>query len=137
MLYEILAGVVIFLHFLWILFIISGFILTVFFWKKFFDKFVLRTIHLLSILYTSYLEITGRYCPLTIIENYLKTKSDKPPIEVGGYTGSFIVHYIEKLVYPDVEPLIVIIPTIIIGIIILVMFILKPPGKIKEIICRK
>lgn len=130
MLYKILADVVIFLHFLWILFIIAGFIFIIFFRKNFpayAGNFILRTIHLVSILYTSYLEFTHKNCPLTDIENYFKVKSDSVT-----YTGSFIVYYIEKLVYPDVEPLVVIIPTVIIGIITLVMYILKPPKKIRD-----
>lgn len=81
---------------------------------------------MVSILYTSYLEFTHKNCPLTDIENYFKVKSDN-----AAYTGSFIVYYIEKLAYPDVEPLVVIIPTVIIGIITLVMYILKPPKKIR------
>ncbi|MEW6557234.1 MAG: DUF2784 domain-containing protein [Elusimicrobiota bacterium] len=130
--YKILADVVIFLHFLWILFIILGFALTVFSWKKFCNNFLLRIIHLLSILYTAYLEITEKYCPLTVLENYFKTKSGNIT-----YTGSFIIYNIEKLVYPDVPPMIVIIPTICIGIITLVMFGLKPPKKLKTILCGK
>lgn len=123
--YKILADIVVFLHFLWILFIIAGFISIIFSWKIFFNNFILRTIHLVSILYTTYLELAHKNCPLTDIENYFKAKSGN-----AAYTGSFIVYYIEKIVYPDVEPLVVIIPTIIIGVITLVMYILKPPKKI-------
>ncbi len=130
--YKILADIVIFIHFLWIAFIISGFIFTIFLWRKFLHKITIRIIHLLSILYAAYLELTEKYCPLTILENYLKAKSNDVT-----YTGSFGIHYIEKLVYPDVEPAVVIVPTILVGVITLFMFVVKPPRKIKEIVCGK
>jgi hypothetical protein len=48
------------------------------------------------------------------------------------YPGSFIVHYVEKLVYPEVNPLIIQIPTIIIAAFTVVVFIIRPPAKIKR-----
>jgi uncharacterized membrane protein len=45
------------------------------------------------------LQISGWYCPLTYIEIWLREKHD-PSIT---YKGSFIIHYVEKLVYIDLN----------------------------------
>lgn len=142
MIYKILADIIVVMHFAWILFMLLGFILTLcgFFstyvlrtsadrWKGFFDKWLFRILHLFGIVYVSFLAIMGKYCPLTIWENSLRAKYD-PTLT---YSGSYIVHYIEKLVYLDVNLLAILIPTIFIAIFTLVVFIIKPPTKIKRI----
>ena len=108
-----------------------GFILTLygFFRKSFFDKWLFRTVHLCGILYVGLLALLRQYCPLTMLENTLRAKYNSDLI----YPGSFIVHYIEKLVYPDVNPLIILTPTIIIAIFTIVVFIIRPPAKIRRI----
>lgn len=130
MLYMILADTIVVMHFAWIIFMLAGFIFTVVaFWhKKFFDKRLFRTLHLCGIVYVSSLAILGKYCPLTIWENTLRQKYD-PGLT---YPGSFMVHYIEMLVYPEVNPGIILIPTIFIAIFTIFVFIKKPPKKIKK-----
>ena len=131
MLYRILADIIVTLHLIWVLFMLGGFILTLcgFFWKKFFDKWIFRTFHLLGILLVGTLTVTDRYCPLTIWENMLRLKYD-PSLT---YPGSFIIHYVKKLVYPGVNPLVVQMPTIFIAVITVLVFIIKPPAKIKKL----
>jgi hypothetical protein len=70
----------------------------------------------------------GKYCPLTLWENTLRQRYNPETV----YPGSFIVHYVEKLVYPEVNPLIIQIPTIIIAAFTVVVFIIRPPAKIKR-----
>lgn len=131
MVFKIIADTIVVLHFVWILFMLLGFILTIwgFFWKGFFELWLFRTLHLCGILYVSLLAILREYCPLTILENISRLKYNPETI----YPGSFIAHYIEKLVYPDVNPLILIIGTIFIAVFTLVIFIGKPPTKIRKI----
>ena len=131
MFYKILADTIVILHLGWILFMLAGFILTLrgFFQKCFFDRWLFRTLHLFGIIYVSLLAILGKYCPLTLWENSLRAKYD-PALT---YPGSFVVHYAEKLVYPDLNPLIIIIPTFFIAVFIVVIFIIRPPKRIKEI----
>ncbi|MBA7686956.1 hypothetical protein ES703_95416 [subsurface metagenome] len=131
MVFKIIADTIVVLHFVWILFMLLGFILTIwgFFWKGFFELWLFRTLHLCGILYVSLLAILREYCPLTILENISRLKYNPETI----YPGSFIAHYIEKLVYPDVNPLILIIGTIFIAVFTLVIFIVKPPTKIRKI----
>ena len=37
-------------------------------------------------------------CPLTLLENWLKAKADVQPYQEG-----FLLHYLDKLVYPDIS----------------------------------
>ena len=131
MIYNVIADIIVILHFIWIMFMIIGFIFTVcgFLWKKFFEWALFRTVHLCGIVYVTLLALLGEYCPLTIFENALRTSYD-PTLT---YPGSFISHYIEHLVYPDVHPLYIIIPTIGIAVFTLIMYIIKPPSMIRKL----
>ena len=108
-----------------------GFMLTLcaFHWKEFFDKWLFRTLHLLGILYVGLLAILRQYCPLTILENNLRLKYGSGL----KYPGSFIMRYIEEIVYPDVDSMVILIPTIFIALFTVIVFIMRPPAKIKEI----
>ena len=114
---------------------LAGFVLTLmaFRRKQYFDKWLFRTLHLCGIAYVTLLELLGKYCPLTILENSLRAKYS---LELR-YPGSFIAYYIKKLVYPDVNPLILIIPTAIIAIFTIVVFIIRPPAMIRKILIHK
>lgn len=128
MFYRLLADFIVLIHFLWILFMLWGFGRTI--WAiikkdiKFLQNRFIRTFHLLGILVVGFLIIIGKPCFLTVWEIKLRVISGVP-----SYTGSFIVHYIEKLVYPDVHPLVVEIPSVIIGGVTLLIYILLPPWK--------
>ena len=133
--HKIFADAIIVVHFLYILFMLLGFLLTgyaLFFREKFFDRWLFRSLHLLGIFYVVSLSILGKYCPLTILENELKLRYEAYSV----YSGSFIVHYLEKLVYPDVNPLVIQIPTVFLAIFTIVVFIVRPPKKIKSIMAR-
>ncbi|MFC1546560.1 DUF2784 family protein [bacterium] len=136
MIYKISANIIIIFHLFWILFMLAGFILTFYSIlfarnKKFLDWWLFRTVHLCGITYVGFLISLREYCPLTILENILKEKYN-PELK---YTGSFIMNYIEKLVYPDFElaRIIIIISTIFIAVFTLIIFIIRPPCKIKEL----
>jgi len=136
MAYKIFADTIIVVHFLFILFMLFGFFLTlygIFFRHKFFDRWLFRSLHLLGIFYVVSLSILGKYCPLTILENELRLRYEVYSV----YSGSFIVHYLEKLVYPDVNPWVIRIPTVFLAIFTIVVFIVRPPEKIKSIMRKK
>ncbi len=132
MIYKILADTIVVIHFAWILFMLLGFILTLcgLFRKGFLDRWLFRTLHLFGIVYVSLLAIMGKYCPLTIWENSLRAKYD-PTLT---YSGSCIVHYLEKLIYLDVDPLAILIPTISIALFTIVAFIIRPPAKVRNLV---
>lgn len=131
MLYKVLADAIVIIHFAWILFMLLGFIFTLcgFFYRSFFDRWLFRTLHLCGIVYVGLLAALRQYCPLTILEYTLRAKYN-PELT---YPGSFIVHYIEKLVYPDVDLLVILIPTVIIAVFTIAVFIIKPPTRIRRI----
>ena len=142
MLYRIFADIIVITHFVWVLFVLAGFILTLygFFslyifhsgadrWRKFFDKWLFRTIHAGGILFVSIFVMLKQYCPLTLWENTLRVKYD-PSL---AYEGSCIVHYVQKLLYPDINPLIIRGVTTFIALFTILVFIIRPPAKIRRI----
>ncbi|MDI6729118.1 MAG: DUF2784 domain-containing protein [Thermodesulfovibrionales bacterium] len=86
--YKILADIVVIIHFLWIVFLIFGAFLGV--------KYrAVKIFHISGLIFTFIIQIFDWYCPLTHLEVWLRSKHD-PAL---AYTGSFIPHYIEKIVY--------------------------------------
>ena len=88
MIYKILADVIVLIHFLWIIFLFLGAL-----WGR--KSKVLKALHLSGLFYALLIQILGWYCPLTHLEFWLRSNHD-PAL---AYTGSFIVHYAERIVY--------------------------------------
>jgi len=135
LLYKFFAEIVLIIHFLWILFMLFGFVYNVvglFFNKNLLKNFWLRTIHLFGILYVASLAILDKYCPLTVLESKLRQKFEPNFIN----PESFIIYYLEKIVYPNINPIIIIIPTVLIAVFSLIVYIAKPPI-IKLNLCKK
>jgi hypothetical protein len=84
-----LADLIVFIHFSFILFVIFGGFL-VLKWRK------LIWLHLPAAMWGALIEFAGWICPLTSLENQLRSTSG------GGYASSFIVHYIIPVIYPAV-----------------------------------
>jgi len=53
-------------------------------------------VHLPAAAWALFIELTGRICPLTYLENYFRIKADQT-----GYTESFVEHYLLGIVYPS------------------------------------
>jgi len=134
MFYKIIADIIVVIHFIWIVFMLLGFFLTIygFYKKEIFDWWLFRTLHLSGILFVGLLTILRRFCPLTILENLSRIKYDPEST----YPGSFIVHYIETLVYPDVNQTLLRVGTLFFAVFILAVYIIKPPIKIKKLLRR-
>jgi hypothetical protein len=89
--YLVLAVAVLVLHLLWILWVIFGALLT----RR---RRALRWFHILSLIYSILIEaLPWPPCPLTVLEAWLEAAAGVTP-----YQGSFLVHYLEATVYPDV-----------------------------------
>ena len=89
--YLVLAVAVLTLHLLWILWVIFGALLT----RR---RRALRWFHILSLIYSILIEaLPWPPCPLTVLETWLEAAAGVTP-----YQGSFLVHYLEATVYPDV-----------------------------------
>ncbi|MCL5745521.1 MAG: DUF2784 domain-containing protein [Acidobacteria bacterium] len=91
-LYEILAGAVLALHLLWILWVILGWLLT----RR---CPLLSWFHVISLVYGMAIEVGPWPCPLTLVEQWLQGKAGTTP-----YSESFLVHYLDAVVYPEVPP---------------------------------
>ena len=90
-LYSFLAISVLFLHALFILWVVFGAVLTR-------SRPILRWFHILSLIWGILTELLPWPCPLTLLENSLEQKAGIEP-----YQGGFLLHYLDKLVYPDIS----------------------------------
>jgi hypothetical protein len=88
MIFKVLADITVLLHFLWILFLTFGCFLGVRYRSA-------KIVHLAGLVFAVVMQVFGWYCPLTHLEVWFRLKHD-PALTYG---GSFIVHYLEKLVY--------------------------------------
>ncbi|MEJ2697302.1 MAG: DUF2784 domain-containing protein [Candidatus Sulfobium sp.] len=103
MVYKILADAVVMVHFFWILFLIFGAVPGVR-WKA------VKIIHVSGLAFAVVIQAFGWYCPLTDLEVWLRSKQNPSAT----YTGSFIVHYAEKLVYIELPPTVILAGTVLV-----------------------
>jgi len=89
--YITLADTVLFLHALFIAWVALGFLLTR-------SRPVLRWLHIASLCWGILVEVFPWTCPLTYLENWLEARAGVEP-----YRGGFLLHYLDKLVYPDLS----------------------------------
>ncbi len=102
MLYGILADIVVFVHFLWILFLIFGGLIGI-------RIRMVKTAHVAGLIFAAVIQVTGWYCPLTDLEVWLRSRQSAG----AAYGGSFIIHYIEKIIYVQVPGGIILFLTIL------------------------
>jgi hypothetical protein len=86
--YEFLAILTLIIHFLFIVFVIFGGLL-------FFIKKWMILIHLPTLIYGIYVELSQSICPLTYLENMLLQKAN-----LATYSTSFIQNYLVPIIYP-------------------------------------
>lgn len=92
MFYSVAADCVIFMHFLWIAFVILGFPVFLYLnWPRW------RIFHLISLIAMIIMQLTHTICPLTHLEAYLKSKGASGQ----GYPGKFTIETIERLIYVE------------------------------------
>jgi Protein of Unknown function (DUF2784) len=84
-----LADAVLVLHLGFILFVMLGGLL-VLRWPR------IAWLHVPAVLWGIYVELSGRLCPLTPLENSLREAAGQ-----AGYSGGFIEHYVTAVIYPD------------------------------------
>jgi Protein of Unknown function (DUF2784) len=89
--YAAFATGILILHALFIAWVALGALLTRFYpW--------LRWPHIASLVWGILTEALLWPCPLTLLENWLENQAGIAP-----YQGGFLLHYMDKLVYPDVS----------------------------------
>jgi hypothetical protein len=90
-LYSVLATGVLFVHALFIVWVIFGALLTR-------SRPILRWLHIASLIWGILTELLLWPCPLTLLENWFEEKAGVEP-----YQGGFLLHYLDRLVYPDLS----------------------------------
>jgi Protein of Unknown function (DUF2784) len=108
--YSSLAISVLLLHALFILWVIFGTLLTR-------SRPTLRWLHIASLIWGIATELLPWPCPLTLLENWLEAKAGVEP-----YQGGFLLHYLDKLVYPDISSTVLTIAGVIICILNLLFY---------------
>jgi hypothetical protein len=88
MLFRLAADAVLSIHLAFILFALVGAVIAAR-WRW------IPIVHLPVAAWGFFAEFTGRICPLTYLENYLRIKAGQ-----SGYTESFIEHYLLAIIYP-------------------------------------
>lgn len=83
------ASLILAIHAAWIGLVIFGA-----FWTR--NRPVWSAIHILALIWGILVEVSPWPCPLTIIEQYLETRAG-----AAAYQGSFLVHYLDAIVYPN------------------------------------
>jgi len=87
--YSILADAIVVIHFLFILFVMTGGLLVIR-WPK------MAIAHLPAAVWGAAVEIFGWICPLTPLENRFRDLSGET-----AYSGDFIGRYLLPVIYPD------------------------------------
>lgn len=87
--YRILADLVVLAHFGFIVFVLLGGLLAFrYHWMPWF--------HIPAVAWGGFIELSGRICPLTLLENSLRRAGG-----LNEYSQSFIERYIVPVVYPE------------------------------------
>jgi len=87
--YRILADLVLVLHLGFVVFVVLGGLL-VLRWPA------IMALHIPAAVWGVMIEFTGWLCPLTPLENWLRVRGGEL-----GYSGGFIEHYIQPVLYPS------------------------------------
>ncbi|HTS59458.1 MAG TPA: DUF2784 domain-containing protein [Terriglobales bacterium] len=93
--YAALEAAVLLLHLLWIAWILLGWTLT-------HGRPMLAWLHIASLVWGIAVELGPWPCPLTLAEQWLEARSGATP-----YHQGFLVHYLDKLIYPDLPEAVV------------------------------
>jgi hypothetical protein len=88
MIYRLLADTVVVIHLLFILFVLLGGLLGL--WRQW-----IVWLHLPAMVWGAVIEFANLICPLTPLENTLRIAGGER-----GYSGGFIEHYLEPIIYP-------------------------------------
>ncbi|MFC1812001.1 DUF2784 domain-containing protein [Thermodesulfobacteriota bacterium] len=88
MYHSLFSDIVVLLHFIYVIFAVAGGILLIW-WRK------MIWLRLPAAIWAALISFAGWICPLTYLENWLRLQGGGT-----GYSGSFIIKYIEPLLYP-------------------------------------
>ncbi|MEE9495324.1 MAG: DUF2784 domain-containing protein [Desulfobacterales bacterium] len=89
MAYDLIADLVVLIHLAFVLFAVLGALLVI--WRH-----KVLWLHLPAAVWAAWIEFSGKICPLTPLENWLRMRG-------GGsaYAGDFVGHYLMPILYPS------------------------------------
>ena len=93
--FAIAAIIILINHIVWILWVVFGALFTR-------GHPLLTALHVISLIWGIIVEIDLSPCPLTLAEQYLQAHSG-----FQSFQGSFLVHYLDRIVYPDLPEILV------------------------------
>ena len=127
-----LANSILIIHLIWVLFIVLLVPLILvggYYSWKWTSHFYIRTLHVVMMAIVTTEALVGMACPLTILENSLRSSSGQ-----AGYEKDFVSHWIHKVMFFDFAPWSF---TIVYGffllIIALLWFVVPPSKKLANI----
>jgi hypothetical protein len=123
--YQLLANAVLAIHAAIVAFVIGGLVLVVVgnlrHWQ-WVNRLWFRVLHLGAIAFVvaeSWLDIT---CPLTTLENWLRTQANET-----AYSGGFIEYWLQNLLYYDAPPWVFLLSYTLFGLLVLASWWFYPP----------
>ncbi len=111
--YQVLAVVAFTLHAAWILWVLLGWLVT----RR---RPVLRWLHIGSVVYGILIEVLLWPCPLTLLENWSMARAGEKP-----YDESFLIHYLESVIYPEVSQQLLTVVAVLVLVAILGVHLLR------------
>ena len=111
--YSVLALTALLVHLGWILWVLLGWLLT----RR---RPWLRWVHILSLLYSILIETLLWPCPLTLVENWAQRRAG-----VRAYEESFLVHYLQSVIYPDLSQAVITAVAVALCVSILGVYVLR------------
>ena len=128
-LYSIFADIALTLHVGIVVFVVGGIFLII--WSglrngKIVRSVVFRTAHLVAIGIVAAQAWLGVVCPLTTLENWLRSQAHETT-----YSGGFIAHWLDQLLYYDAAPWIFTLSYTLFGLAVLATWIIFPPKQHK------
>ena len=108
--YSGLAVFILFLHALFIVWVVFGAFVTR-------SRPLLRWLHIASLVWGILTELLPWPCPLTVLENWLEANAGVQP-----YQGAFLLHYLDKLVYPDISATVLTVAGVLVCVLNLALY---------------
>ena len=111
--YLLLAGLTLAFHLLWILWVIFGALFTR-------GRPLLAWLHVGSLVWGLVVEAGPWPCPLTLLEQWLQNRAG-----IASYQGAFLIHYLDRLVYPNISARVLIGAAIVVCAVNLSVYVLR------------
>jgi polyferredoxin len=122
---RLLADIVLMLHFALVAFVVAGLVLVIIGnirrWR-WVNAIGFRLAHLVAILVVVAESWLGVACPLTTLEMWLRAKARATP-----YGGSFIEHWVQRLLYYDAPSWVFVLGYSIFGLLVVATWLHFPP----------